>query len=575
MARLIPAFSALRPVAPDARLLAALPDPAAFAEIVRRHGPMVFAVCRRMLGHHQDAEDAFQAAFVVLHRRADRVANPAALGCWLHGVAVRVSRDVLSARRRHAGAPLIDEPTAADHRCPAELAEVVATVDAAVADLPAHYRDPVVLCELQGQSRHDAASALGIPEGTVASRLAKARRLLAGRLGGRALAVGVLVAGEARVPAALLERTVGPASPAVQRIAEGVLSTMSAIRFKTLAVAVLVLFGIGGLALLNPVPDTALAPTVGAAPAPKRVGENLIWLKYPKTNKVVAMTPAGKVVREINLPEKGAMIAFSPVHKKLWFGGRDGKPVTTTDDGRWPKEAITLHVRDLADGVKATDLGVAYTEMSVLSPDGTAVGRVDKKQNGTVDQPFVFENFLVDVATRKETKLDLPPNHQLFGIAADKKWVLSFEYATPGAEKGTPPYRLHRHDVATGKTTLLSGTVSALYGSHISPDGTKVLTFGEDLAGKDGATWDLSVYVIDAATTRMTRIGGQPNQLSSVGTWSADGSRIAYAWRARATDGPIDSNGVPPTRLVVCDADGRNAATILTSDEEFFVLAWW
>ena len=69
--------------------------------------------------------------------------------------------------------------------------------------------------------------------------------------------------------------------------------------------------------------------------------------------------------------------------------------------------------------------------------------------------------------------------------------------------------------------------------------------------------------------------GVSPAALWSNGVWSADGARVAYAWRARAAEGPIDSRGVPPTRLVVCAADGTHASTVLTADEEFLVLAWW
>src|SRR5262249_58664648 len=102
----------------------------------------------------------------------------------LHGVAVRVSRELLAGRQRRRTEPLVDDPAGVEFGCPAEQTEVAAAVDAEVAGLPAHYRAPVVLCELLGRSRRDAARELGVPEGTVASRLATAPRVLADRLAG-------------------------------------------------------------------------------------------------------------------------------------------------------------------------------------------------------------------------------------------------------------------------------------------------------------------------------------------------------------------------------------------------------
>lgn len=204
-------------LAADGELLAAVRaggDEAAFEELVRRHGPLVFRVCRRVLAHH-DAEDAFQATFIVLLRRAGQIGKPDSLASWLHGVAVRVSRELLARHRRRQRAetarvaPAAEEPTDT-----LEAAELAAGLDAEVAGLPAHYRSAVVLCELCGRSRADAGE-LGVPEGTLSSRLAAARRLLAERLAARgfpAAVAGTALSAEALavpVPAALAARTVG------------------------------------------------------------------------------------------------------------------------------------------------------------------------------------------------------------------------------------------------------------------------------------------------------------------------------------------------------------------------------
>src|SRR5262249_34180159 len=148
-------------------------------------------VCRRVSGDEHLAEDAFQAAFLVLARRAADVRPREAVRGWLHGVAVRTAREArsVSARRRARESPV---PTLPDR--PAVCAEPLGPDaprirDEEIAALPAHLHEAVVLCELGGASRKDAADRLGVPEGTVCSRLAKARKVLAARLKKRGVAL--------------------------------------------------------------------------------------------------------------------------------------------------------------------------------------------------------------------------------------------------------------------------------------------------------------------------------------------------------------------------------------------------
>ncbi len=272
----------------------------AFEEIVRRHGPMVFRVCSRVLGRQHDAEDAFQATFVVLFRRADHVAKPDSLGSWLHGVAVRVSREILTMRRRRQQTEVATpNPARSEPNDAAEQAELAAWLDAELANLPPHYRVPLVLCELQGRSRREAARELGVPEGTLSSRLAKAKKLLGERLalkGAPAVALGSLFATEAGavVPPALAVRTVqilvgvsaGTVPAAIDRVATGVLKAMIVINLKKLAGAVVaLLLGAGGLTM-------ALA---GSAPSERRTDTPAERLKVPTVAKVSkAPVPAAK-----------------------------------------------------------------------------------------------------------------------------------------------------------------------------------------------------------------------------------------------------------------------------------------
>lgn len=177
---------------PDGDLLArflATRDEQAFALLVRRHGPMVLGTCRRVLGNADDADDAFQAAFVVLVRKAGSLTDRTCVGNFLYGVAFHTAlkaRAMATKRRvKEAKATRPDQP---------DSGELSRAMDEELAKLPDKYREPVVLCELEGVSRKDAAARLGIPEGTISSRLATAHRMLAKRLTAKGFAAAGVTA---------------------------------------------------------------------------------------------------------------------------------------------------------------------------------------------------------------------------------------------------------------------------------------------------------------------------------------------------------------------------------------------
>ncbi len=191
-------------------------DEASFATLLQRHGPMVLGVCRRVLGHVHDAEDAFQATFLVLARRAVAVVKRESVGSFLYGVAYRTALEACTAnaRRRAREKQVKDMPH--PQVAPAEAPDWLPLLDRELSRLPEKYRAAIVLCELEGRPRKEAARLLAVPEGTLSSRLAAGRKLLAKRLlrQGLTLSGGALVGGTALapVPAALGACTVQAAA---------------------------------------------------------------------------------------------------------------------------------------------------------------------------------------------------------------------------------------------------------------------------------------------------------------------------------------------------------------------------
>jgi RNA polymerase sigma factor (sigma-70 family) len=231
----------------------------AFAVLVRRHGPMVLGVCRRVLKTVQDAEDAFQATFLLLVRNAPRIVNRESVGSWLHGVAYRTSLKARTAalRRRMVEQRAIVSTTAEDQ--PDMIwRELRPLLDEAIDRLPEQYRLPVVLCYLEGKTNTEAARLLRWPKGTVATRLARARQQLRNRLTQRGVALSAGGLGVAMVPASLRASVVqaavrvaggktvltGVVSEQALSLAKGVLRTMWITKMRLMAA---VLVGIGTL----------------------------------------------------------------------------------------------------------------------------------------------------------------------------------------------------------------------------------------------------------------------------------------------------------------------------------------
>ncbi|HSQ58292.1 MAG TPA: sigma-70 family RNA polymerase sigma factor, partial [Gemmata sp.] len=212
-------------------------DTAALETLVRRHGKMVLGVARRVLGTSADADDAFQATFLIFIQKARSLARPEQVAGWLHAVAFRVAQKARAkrARRRERESEIVDTVDPANPDPAADTQNIRRTIDAELDRLPEKYRLPIVLCELEGRTLEEAAELLGWPKGTVAGRLSRGRELLRARLSRRGIGMPLFLImpvpffEPGSPPDALVSATVasatGGASPAATQtaLAEAVL----------------------------------------------------------------------------------------------------------------------------------------------------------------------------------------------------------------------------------------------------------------------------------------------------------------------------------------------------------------
>jgi RNA polymerase sigma factor (sigma-70 family) len=351
-------------------------DEAAFAVLVRRHGPLVLGVCTRVIGNTHDAEDAFQATFLVLARKAATVLPRAAVGNWLHGVAYRTARraKAVVARRRarekqvnHMPEPIVE---------PDPLQELEPVLDGELNRLPEKYRIPLVLCDLEGSSPKQIARRLGLPEGTVSSRLTRARKMLAQRLRQRGLAfsgaaLATMVGGKsalANVPLPLVSSTIkagamvaagcaarSAVSAEVAVLTEGVLKAMLLTKLK-IAMGVLLAAGLlayGAATVALPSFATAQAAAGKAKspqPAPKRATDVRAPVRWKERLSVDSPDNATKALS----------VAISPDGKNVAVGYGVGK--TKLLDAKTGQELVTLDVDQ-------------DTVALAFSPDGKLIAR--------------------------------------------------------------------------------------------------------------------------------------------------------------------------------------------------------
>jgi RNA polymerase sigma factor (sigma-70 family) len=475
----------------------------AFEAIVRRHGPMVMAVCRRVLGDDHAAEDAFQATFMVLALKSSAIRRQDSSGPWLHAVAMRIARRARALRQRSRGESIpavgLVDP---DAHAPAAV-DLRAVLDEELSRLPEKYRVPVILCYLEGRTQEEAARLLGWTKGTVSGRLARAKDLLRQRLARRGLApsAGLLAAvltaetASAAVPASLVLPTVRVASAALLGGADaGLVSGQMAFLVKEAmklimlgklarATAQFVVLGLG---------TAALATTLtlsGDLAGLKNLGGRPIAARGPVVDEARTANAARRLDRFADPLPPRALIRLGTTQRRhdsglagIGFMGDGTAAVTAQDNGVvrfWDvKSGREIRTVDMMAGADTPDKLVRHF---ALSPDGNLMAAAgfafDATRKRIVHRVWI-RDFKQDTTQRE---IEVP--------AVD---LFCASFSPDGATVATGGFAggVQLWDIATGdcRATLKLGN-SSIRSLAFAPDGN-VLAVCE--ARKGTRLWNLA-----------------------------------------------------------------------------------
>ncbi len=543
-------------------------DEAAFEALVRRHGPMVLGVCRRVLGNPQDAEDAFQATFLVLVRKAASIGRRDLLGNWLYGVAYRTALDARAAATRRQARErqvrFMPDPEAADR---ADVwGDLRPLLDQELNRLPDKYRVPVVLCDLEERTLRDVAQQLGIPAGTLSGRLTTARRLLAGRLArhGLALSAGALTAAlsqgvaSASVPPPLVASTVHAATAAAAGQTAGVVSAqvaalaagvLKAMLVKTLKTASAVLLAAG-------VVLGAVAVLVQADRKAKGAGAPKV-LELNDRGRRVAWSPDGKTLAVVTKVEKTFLGFFQYDRRgsaiRLWDVEKGQVRHTLAED---PEKGLAFqHVVFSADG---KTVAATVSDVVVLPNELRFRDRIKMwdAKTGALKQTLGGDSHLACVALSPDAK-------RVAGGDPVKKRVELWNAGTGALE------RTLRTGEARPWSLAFSPDGKSLVVGCQKADHSGEVTLWDAEAGKLNQTWELAKYVnavafsadgktIAASTggavvllgvarkgEEIVSLKGQPQGYRTV-AFSPDGKVVAAGGR----DGKVQIWDVPTGKLL-------------------------
>jgi RNA polymerase sigma factor (sigma-70 family) len=433
----------------DAELLSSFlhqRNEAALAALIQRHGPMVWGVCRRILRNYHDAEDAFQATFLVLVRKARSIVPREMAANWLYGVACRTAlkAKAIASKRK------VREKQVAD--MPEPLAELRDTwndlqgvLDEELSHLPDRYRSVVVLCDLQGKTRKEAAGQLAVPEGTVAGWLARARAMLARRLArrgvtlsGTALAALLAENASAGVPPAVLSAAIksatllavgkaaaGGLSAGAVALSEGVLKTMLVTKLK-IVTAMLLVVGILGAGLVVSGWNGPMQ-AAGSAPVKKQTGEKPVAGREVKPDD-----PLEDVRARMRIAEQQLTLVVDENLRKA-----------SDADARGRAAAVRLLNDTLSRVRNNPDVGetVRNELLGRLLAYRTKLTDADKKVVWTLDFRYKSPRLL---------RVDVP------GQGRQTFWYLNYEVRNPTDEPHTfiPDFQLVTSDTVHHDTVL-------------------------------------------------------------------------------------------------------------------------
>jgi RNA polymerase sigma factor (sigma-70 family) len=500
----------------DRELLAAFQtqgDEAAFAAVVQRYSGLVLRVCRHVLGHEQDAEDAFQATFLALARSARSVRKGASLASWLYGVALRTAMNArrAAARRRIREGRFPVIPPEPPPPAQAAWREVQQALDEEITRLPEHYRAPFILCCLEGRSRAEVAGALGLRVGTVWSRLAKARKRLQERLAQRGIELSAVLAaaavtegvGRASGPARLIGPTIETAlryaaGPAASKgipsrlfeLAEGVRRNMVITRLKfatmMLMTTTLVIAGMGTLAYrVLTAQETIGQPSQSRSSSGAEVAD----VPMPGAHHRIIQTPLAVWTGH---GQDVACGAIAPNGKTLVSGSWDG----------------TITIWDAAKGQERKSLPGFAPRLQAVAINPT------NETFATATDDLVVR--IWDMATGK-------PRAALHGPAGE---IMALAYSPDGKSLASAGGNQHRAgelklwDVAAGKERILVEPFKEkLYGLAYAPDGKRVA-----VAGGDG-----TAQIVDTASAEVVACWRHPSYVRRV-AFSPDGKWLAVTY---------------------------------------------